>query len=96
LLAVGGGALLRPSSLALAVSRATIVTLWARDAILSARSLGGRRPLARDGTAMEILLRSRANHYMLLPNHIDTSLLTLPDTAEAIASVVRALHGIRG
>lgn len=95
-LAVGGGALLRPASLALAVSRATLVTLWARDDILVERSLGGRRPLAPDGRAMEELLRSRANHYMLLPNRIDTSFLTPSDTADAIASTVRAIHGVRG
>jgi len=95
-LAVGVGALLRPSSLALAVSRATIVTLWARDEVLAARSRGGRRPLARDAEAMEALVRSRVNHYMLLPNRIDTSILTPTGTAAVIASLVREKRGGRG
>lgn len=86
LVALGGGSLLRESSLRLALAAATVVTLTASREVLSERLAGGR-PLAADVSALEDLLERRAAHYESLPNRIDITGLSM---AECAAEIVRA------
>jgi shikimate kinase len=90
-LAVGGGTLLDPGNLDLVLHGGILVTLWARSDILASRmSRGGTaRPLSMDGASLLQLLGAREEHYLSLPNRIDTSDLEVQEVAAEAAALVR-------
>lgn len=64
--ALGGGALLDPANLALALRSGTVVCLRAPLAVLKTRTAGGDRPLLKD-RSLESLLAERRDHYAQFP-----------------------------
>jgi shikimate kinase len=95
-LALGGGCLLSGVALEAVLARATLVTLWASDAALTGRCGAGSRPLAASGEDLRSLLDRRSEHYLSLPNRIDTTALTPEETADAVEDLLRGLRRYRG
>ncbi|MBN1434032.1 hypothetical protein JW921_04680 [Candidatus Fermentibacterales bacterium] len=90
-ISVGGGCLLDPDHLRLALQKSFIVTLTADPQTLWNRcSYDGGRPLARDRVSFMKLLEDRRAHYESLPNRIDTT--RLPPQAVA-GEIVRRYRG---
>jgi shikimate kinase len=85
-LAVGGGCLLDPGNLLIANERGILITLSASNNVLILRNRlqEGSRPLARSESQFLKLLKLRQQHYMSLPNIIDTSNLTPEETVDMI------------
>ena len=90
-LAVGGGCLLSPEAMSLVLEQSVVVSLHADDPVLAERCGRGSRPLAGSGDELRSLLRSRREHYMSLPNRIDTSHMTPREAAEQVLAVMAVL-----
>jgi len=86
LIALGGGALLDPGSLALVTSRTILLVLSVPDPVLISRLRSCPRPLAPDETAFSNLLEARRLHYISLPGRrIDCDSLGVADCSALIA-----------
>jgi len=83
-LALGGGALLDPDNLILVAERSLLITLFARDDVIVERCTGESRPLALTEECLRELLESRREHYLSLPNRVDTEGLTPGEVAARI------------
>ena len=95
-LAVGGGCLLDRDALSLVLESTIVITLVASDDVLAARCEGGSRPLAVTDTDLESLLQSRSDHYLSLPNRIETDGLTAAEVACRIESLLNQLTSDHG
>ncbi len=95
-LAVGGGCLLDRDAFSLVLESTILVTLVASDEALTARCEGGSRPLAVTDTDLVSLLQSRRDHYLSLPNRIETDGLTPAEVADRIESLLNHLTAGHG
>lgn len=90
--AVGGGCLLSPENLQLAVERAVVFTLTADEASIASRWRGGERPLAATRSDLSDLLSRRRNHYESLPNPVQTDALSPDQVADVIMGLLREMN----
>jgi shikimate kinase len=95
-LAVGGGCFLNRSALSLALEHTTVITLIASADVLASRCKSGSRPLAVTERDLESILESRRDHYLSLPNRIETDGLTMAEVAGRIESLLNDLTSLKG
>jgi shikimate kinase/3-dehydroquinate synthase len=93
--AAGGGAVLNPANREALASGGIVICLEARPDIITQRLAGGDgRPLlsgaSREARIAE-LLAQRASAYEAIPHHLDTSQLTVVQTAERVMGIACGL-----
>lgn len=90
IISLGGGCLLEESNLLSVREHGLIFTLTASPEILLRRRelQQGKRPLAKDRTALLKLLKERKHHYDSLPNSIDTTNLSPIEVASRISDII--------